>query len=616
LLQAQAARTPERVALRFGETVLSYAELDARSQRIAAALRGRGVGPGALVGVCLERGPDLVATLIGVLKAGAAYVPLDPAYPAERLRCIAEDAALAQVVAEADLAQPLAWPRERLLLLDADHVEIDAGLDTAATDALAVSAGADADALAYVIYTSGSTGQPKGVRIPHRAVLNFLASMQREPGLGRDDRLLAVTTTAFDIAVLELFLPLSVGAELVLASREQAGDGHALAELLTGSDATVMQATPSTWRMLFEAGWQGAPRLRALVGGEALPPELAAQLCAGCAEVWNLYGPTETTVWSTCWKVAQPEAGISIGRPIANTTIEVFDERGQRCPIGVPGELWIGGAGVALGYHHRPELDAERFVAEPGLARPDASSPVARLYRTGDRGRWRADGTLEHLGRLDFQVKVRGHRIELGEIEVRLAADPAVAGAVALAREDRPGDVRLVGYLVARPGAHIDIADLRERLKSALPGYMLPQHLVVLEALPLLPNGKLDRNALPAPAGDPASGFAVDEDEDARDPRVAYLAEVWADLLGTAVAPGDNFFDLGGHSMLAVQMANRVARDTGARIKLVRLATQSLAQVAASLPVPDTAAAVEAVGGGILRNVMRLLGLAAAERKP
>ncbi|HEY5780481.1 MAG TPA: amino acid adenylation domain-containing protein, partial [Lysobacter sp.] len=605
MLREQCLRTPDRIALRFGEKSVTYAELDACSNRIAHILRSRGVRNGDLVGVCLDRGPDMVAAMIGVLKAGAGYVPLDPGYPAARLHFIAEDAGLALIIAEGELATPMDFPRQRLLLLDDDRLEIDA----ASADAPRQEGVADPESIAYAIYTSGSTGQPKGVRIPHRAVLNFLASMRREPGLGESDRLLAVTTTSFDIAVLELFLPLSVGAEVILASREQAADGHALAVLLSASGATVMQATPSTWRMLIDAGWRGASRLRVLVGGEPLAPELAAQLCAGCPEVWNMYGPTETTVWSTCCKVGQPQTGITIGRPIANTTVWVRDARGQLCPVGVPGEIWIGGDGVALGYHQRPELDAERFVPDPYSSRPGA-----RLYRTGDRGRWRADGMLEHLGRLDFQVKVRGNRIELGEIEARVSADPAVANAVAVAREDRPGDVRLVVYVVARAAAQIDIAGLRARLKSVLPDYMVPQHIVALDAMPLLPNGKLDRKALPAPVNaSEESKVVVDE---AGDPRVRYLAALWTELLGTAAGPDDNFFDLGGHSMLAVQMANRVARDTGARIRLVRLATQTLSQVAAELPDTVAAPAAGAPGRGLVRNVMRLFGITATDGKP
>ncbi|HEU4773627.1 MAG TPA: amino acid adenylation domain-containing protein [Lysobacter sp.] len=603
LLQAQARRTPERVAVRFGEATLSYAGLDARSNRIAQVLRGRGVRAGDLVGICLDRGLDLVAAMVGVLKAGAGYVPLDPGYPPARLHFIAEDAGLALIVTEEEPGRSLGWPRDRLLLLDEEADRIAA----APAQSPAVE-GVGPESVAYVIYTSGSTGQPKGVCLPHRAVLNFLASMAREPGLDEHDRLLAVTTTSFDIAVLELFLPLAVGAQIVMASREQALDGHLLAELMAEAKPTVMQATPSTWRMLFEAGWQGDARLRVLVGGEPLAPELAARLCAGCAAVWNLYGPTETTVWSTCCQVIRPQDGISIGRPIMNTSVHVRDERGGLCPVGVPGEIWIGGAGVALGYHRRPELDAERFIDDPYSSQPDA-----RLYRTGDRGRWRADGTLEHLGRLDFQVKIRGHRIELGEIEARAAADPAVVEAIAVVREDRPDDLRLVLYLTARAGTEIDPLGMRARLKTVLPDYMVPQHLVVLDAMPLLPNGKLDRKALPAPVAPVvAPVMVVDEAPDAR---VAYLIQVWSDLLGIEVGSEDNFFDLGGHSMLAVQMANRVARDTGTRIRLISLATQALSQVAADLPDPE--APTEPIARrSLVHNVMRMFGLAGEAGKP
>jgi amino acid adenylation domain-containing protein len=603
LLQAQARRTPERVALRFGEATLSYAGLEARSNRIARVLRDRGVRVGDLVGICLDRGLDLVAAMIGVLKAGAGYVPLDPGYPPARLHFIAEDAGLALIVTGEEPGRALDWPRERLLLLDEEADRIAA----APAEPPAVE-GVGPESVAYVIYTSGSTGQPKGVCLPHRAVLNFLASMAREPGLDEHDRLLAVTTTSFDIAVLELFLPLAVGAEVIMASREQALDGHLLAELMADAGPTVMQATPSTWRMLFEAGWQGDGRLRVLVGGEPLAPELVARLCAGCATVWNMYGPTETTVWSTCCKITRPQDGISIGRPIMNTSVHVRDERGRLCPVGVSGEIWIGGAGVALGYHRRPELDAERFIDDPYT-----SQPGARLYRTGDRGRWRADGTLEHLGRLDFQVKIRGHRIELGEIEARAAADPAVAEAIAVVREDRPDDLRLVLYLTARAGMEIDVAGMRARLKTVLPDYMVPQHLVVLDAMPLLPNGKLDRKALPAPVAPVvAPGMVVNEAPDAR---VAYLIQVWSDLLGVEVGSDDNFFDLGGHSMLAVQMANRVARDTGTRIRLISLATQTVSQVAADLP--DAEAPTEPIARrSLVHDVMRMFGLASEAGKP
>jgi amino acid adenylation domain-containing protein len=472
-----------------------------------------------------------------------------------------------------------------------------------------------------VIYTSGSTGRPKGVRVPHRAVSNFLDSMRIEPGLEALDRLVAVTTLSFDIAVLELFLPLAVGAEVVIADRETAGDGTALAALLERSRATVMQGTPSTWRLLLDAGWTGTPRFKALCGGEPLAPDLAAALLPRCGTLWNLYGPTETTVWSTCARVVPATAAalpdVHIGRPIANTRLWIVDTHGELCPIGVPGELLIGGDGVTLGYLDRPELTAERFVADHFSERhgmPESDVPGPLLYRTGDRGRWRPDGNLEHLGRLDHQVKVRGYRIELGEIEANLAAHGDIANVLATVREDQPGDQRLVAYVVANVGVSIDEASLRNHLRDLLPAYMVPQHFVVLDELPLLPNGKIDRNSLPAPAqaAKAAPSIAHDTDAAAVDPRVRYLAEVWTELLGLPAGADDNFFELGGHSMLAVQMASRVERDTGVRIKLIRLGAETLAQVAAGLPVVAAESAPPAgVGGRISNGLRRLFGLAA-----
>jgi amino acid adenylation domain-containing protein len=560
LLSAQAARTPDRAALRFGDGVLTFQELDRRSNRIANALVRRGVRPRDLVGVYLDRHPDLVATMIGVLKAGAAYVPMDPAYPLERLRFMAEDASLALVVSEGDLASALDWPVDKLLRLDADPNELASTPDAPLATDLAAP-----DAPAYVIFTSGSTGRPKGVVVPHGAVVNFLASMRKVPGLGPDDRLLAVTTTSFDIAVLELFLPLTTGAEVVLATRDQALSGSDLAALIDGLGVTVMQATPSTWRLLVESGWRGSPRFKALCGGEAFPADLAIQLTAICGEVWNMYGPTETTVWSTCARVTQ-KGGIpdlTIGKPIDNTTVWVLDPRGQRCPIGVPGEIYIGGDGVTLGYLNRPELTAERFVPDPFVPRGSGEAP--RLYRTGDRGRWRSDGQLEHLGRLDSQVKVRGYRIELGEIEAVLASHPSVARAVVVTHEVRPSDVRLVGYVVPAPGAKADVAVLVEHLRSALPQYMLPQHLLVLDTIPLLPNGKVDRRSLPVPqdTGAPRAFVAP------RTPVEEAIAEIWCSILGIdRVGVDDDFFELGGHSLSASRVITRVRKRFEADVPL------------------------------------------------
>ncbi|MDH5833931.1 non-ribosomal peptide synthetase [Luteimonas kalidii] len=598
MLQARARLAPEAAALRTDDAQLSYAALHARASRIAAALQARGVRPRDRVGVCLERTPDLVATLLAVWRAGAAYVPLDPAYPADRLAYMVEDAGLAQVVAEGTLADPLGLPRDRLLLLDADAREIAGAPDT--------PAGADAiglDAPAYVIYTSGSTGKPKGVVVPHGAALNFLDAMREAPGLDAGDRLLAVTTTSFDISVLELFLPLATGATIVLASREQAADGVELAALAAREAVTVLQATPSTWHLLLEADWRPAPGLRALCGGEPMSPDLAARLLERGVELWNMYGPTETTVWSTCARVHARDGqapDIHIGRPVANTTVWILDPRGQPCPPGVSGELCIGGAGVTLGYHARESLTAEKFIADTVAPQDHGTGLPPRLYRTGDRARWRHDGVLEHQGRMDFQVKIRGHRIELGEIESVLEAQPQVARAVAVVREDQPGDQRLVAYVVSAAAAPAEAA-LLAALRQALPAYMVPQHVLVLDALPLLPNGKVDRKSLPAPSilrsQEGTASRARSRHEDAR---VRYLMDLWIELLAVEVAPQDNFFDLGGHSMLAAKMASRVSRETGHRIRLMPLATQTLAHLAVEIPLqslPDAALAPQPGAG-------------------
>jgi amino acid adenylation domain-containing protein len=617
--EAQCDRAPERTAVRAGSNALSYAELEQRANGIAHALRSHGVRRGALVGIAVDRGVDMLAALLGVLKAGAGYVPLDPQFPHERLAYMAADAGLALLLTSQEHAAHFDLRGRPVLLVD----DVVAGLAATSAQRIGRDEGAASpEDVAYVIYTSGSTGRPKGVRVPHRAVSNFLDSMRIEPGLEALDRLVAVTTLSFDIAVLELFLPLAVGGEVFIADRETAGDGVALAALLESSRATVMQATPSTWRLLLDAGWRGTPGFKVLCGGEPLAPDLAASLLPRCDTLWNLYGPTETTVWSTCARVVSSTTAslpdVHIGHPIANTRVWIVDAHGELCPIGVPGEVLIGGDGVTLGYLDRPELTAERFVADHfsqrhGVPETNVSGPL--LYRTGDRGRWRPDGNLDHLGRLDHQVKVRGYRIELGEIEANLAAHADIDNVLATVREDQPGDQRLVAYVVAKPGASVDDVSLRNQLRDLLPAYMVPQHFVVLDALPLLPNGKIDRNSLPAPAAAAKAAASVAHDTDAAavvDPRVRYLSEVWTELLGMPAGADDNFFELGGHSMLAVQMASRVERDTGVRIKLIRLGAETLAQVAAGLPAAAAESAPSAgVGGRISNGLRRLFGLAA-----
>jgi surfactin family lipopeptide synthetase A len=572
LFEAQVQRAPERTALRVEATTLSYAELDARANRIAQALRARGVGRGQRIGLCVERGPDLLAGVLGILKAGAAYVPLDPAFPENRLRFMAEDAQLALLVSTAALAGSCGLPRARQLLLDTDAAVLAAQSDQRLTPAAALDARAEDPA--YVIYTSGSTGQPKGVVVPHRAVVNFLTSMAREPGLTAEDVLVAVTTLSFDIAVLELQLPLTVGATVVLASRDEASDGQALSALLEQHQATVMQATPVTWRLLLAAGWSGGTAFKALVGGEALPRDVADQLLARGVELWNLYGPTETTVWSTCAQITDTANGITIGRPIANTTVYILDAQQNLCPLGVPGELCIGGAGVALGYWNRPELTAERFIADPF-----STPPGATLYRTGDRARWRHDGMLMHLGRLDDQVKLRGLRIELGEIEANLAAHPEVRQAAVHLWTVKANDVRIVACCVPAQAGVLAPVSLRKHLRARLPEYMVPQHFLLVEQIPLTPNGKVDRRRLPTPV---LTESRLGRQEAPADAVETTLAEIWTKLIHPTrpISRSDKFFEMGGHSLLGLRALRQIEDQLGVRLEFRMLFQESLADLA------------------------------------
>jgi amino acid adenylation domain-containing protein len=559
LVAARAAADPSRPAVVCGGEVLTYGELVASARALARRLAALGVGPEAPVGVLLERRPHLVAALLGVLEAGGSYVPLDPGYPAERLAWMAADAGLAAVITESSLAEAagaLGLPAAPRLVVD----DLEAGPAGEAAPA-AVGPGSRA----YLLYTSGSTGRPKGVEVPHGAAVSFLAAMARRPGVAPEDAVLATTTIGFDISVLEIFLPLTVGARVVLVDRETAADGAALAAHL--EEVTVAQATPTTWRMLLESGWRGRPGLKVLSGGEALDRELAERLLAAVAapagEVWNVYGPTETTVWSTAGRVAPGEGPVAIGEAIDNTRLAVVDRRGERCPVGVPGELWIAGAGVARGYRGRPGATAERFVPDPFAAEAGGApggSAGGRAYRTGDLARWRPDGSLECLGRLDHQVKVRGHRIEPGEIEAALLERPDVARAVVAPVAGPEGRARLAAYLVLEPGRpEPAAAELRAALAERLPEYMVPALFAVIPELPTTPSGKVDRKALPDPeAGRVASGeeFAPPET-----PAELALAEVWREVLGVErVGTRDGFFALGGDSILALQVVARAAR--------------------------------------------------------
>jgi amino acid adenylation domain-containing protein len=539
LIEAQVRRTPAAVAVYYESDALSYAELNQPADALAHRLRACGVGPEVIVGVRMQRTPDLVVALLGVLKAGGAYLPLDPAYPAERLAFMLADA------------------QASLLITDTGVERIGAPR--------AAGAPSGASNLAYLIYTSGSTGRPKGVMIEHRNALAFLDWATRFFSPAELQRVLGSTSVCFDLSIFELFAPLAVGGSVVLVK-----DALQLAAG-AGRDITLLNTVPSALRELVQLG-AIPPSVRTInVAGEPLPNALAQQAYTleHIQRVVNLYGPTEDTTYST---VSVVERGASeppsIGRPIDGTAVVILDPHQELAAPGASGELYIGGAGVARGYLGRPELTAERFIADPF-----SSSPGARLYRTGDRVRWRADGQLEFLGRLDRQIKLRGYRIELGEIEAALAAVPSVSAGVVLLREDSPGQARLVAYVVAPPET-----DLRLELARALPEYMVPTVFVRLEALPLTPNGKVDRAALPAPLAQPSD----DTHEPPSTDTERLLADIWSDVLGLPhVGRHANFFDLGGYSLKAFQVMARVRSTFGVEVPAHSLfGAPSVAQLA------------------------------------
>lgn len=553
LCTAQAQRSPAAEAVRFGDQTLTYAELNLRSNQLAHYLRKRGIGSNSLIGIYLERSLEIPIALLGVLKAGAGYVPLDPAYPRDRIAFILQDANVELILLQEKLRESLPVDHVEMLCLDSEWSKI------AAEDKSDPQWQVLASDLAYVLYTSGSTGKPKGVEIEHRSVVNFLTSMRIEPGFESKDVLLAVTTLSFDIAGLELYLPLVCGGTIVMATREQASDGNALRRLLD-SGVTIMQATPATWRLLLESGWPGNSQLRILCGGEALPRELAQELLPRCSELWNMYGPTETTIWSSVYRVRDVSWSMApIGKPIGNTQMYVLDKSRRLLPPAVAGELYIGGDGLARGYRNRPDLTAERF-----LANPFSNDPSSRLYLTGDLVRYLPDGNLQYLGRIDNQVKVRGFRIELGEIESVLTQNPAIRQAAVLVRE-LSGDKQIVAYVSAQPGHTVDASEMRSFARQKLPEYMVPSQFVTLDQFPLTPNGKVDRKSLPAPARESlarATEAPADELE-------WQLLSLFENVLGVdQIGVTDDFFELGGHSLKAARLMSEIRTLTGKQLPL------------------------------------------------
>ncbi|MEM9494725.1 MAG: amino acid adenylation domain-containing protein [Pseudomonadota bacterium] len=565
--ERHAVRSPDAVATIFEGRALTYGEVKMRADRVAAALHAKGAHSGDMVAVLHDRSHDVIAAALGVWKAGAVYLPLDPEFPADRLQYMLEDSGAAFIITD----QP------GHALCNRDGVTAislkDVFADPAPVAAFPTAARAQDD-VAYILYTSGSTGNPKGVANSHKALLNFLKSMAVTPGLAPSDRLLALTTPSFDISILEMFLPISIGASVVVASSDEALDGYLLSDLIRDHGVSVVQGTPATWRLLVEAEPEILGNVKALCGGEVMPGAIAAALLQHTASLWNMYGPTETTVWSTCKQIIAADA-ITVGAPIDNTAIYVVDRRGRAAPRGVAGEVWIGGDGVAIEYLGKPEASAEKFVVDPFR---DALG--ARAYKTGDWGRLGDNGDLQIVGRRDDQVKIRGHRIELGEIETALEKHDAVRQAAAAVRKDRTGEDLLIAYAVFHDAANApSVSDVRGFLRQSLPHYMIPQMCIAMDALPLTNNNKVNRKALPDPLESLETRAApvAPRSQEERD-----VAAIWSELLQVeAISVTDNFFELGGQSLQVAQMVARVRKELGFRIPPQSVVFETLEQLVA-----------------------------------
>lgn len=538
LFEAQVEKTPNSVALIFQGEQLTYRELNEQANQVAGALISLGVGPETRVAICIERSLKMQVGLLGILKAGGAYIPLDPAYPKARLDYMMEDSQALVLLTQSGLKKQFLGYKGIVLCIDMQsHI--------AEQETENPKIRLRSDNLSYVIYTSGSSGKPKGVMVEHRNVVNFLYSMSKQPGLLEQDILCAVTSISFDIHVLELYLPLMHGAKIVIADTKTASNGAALIQLLNEQCATVIQATPATYKLLLQAHWQPFRPMKVLCGGEKLHSEMAIQLLdKGNISLWNMYGPTETTVWSLVEQRSKSTDMSSIGRPIANTQVYILDNNFMLLPHGVPGELYIGGDGVTRGYLNQSELSSIKFISDPF-----SIVSKQRLYKTGDQCLFLSDGSIKFLGRLDDQIKIRGYRIELGEIESLLHRYPNVTDAVVSVKEGLAGQDLLVAYVVH--DLQVGFDQLRTYLSKNLPEYMIPSVFIQLDALPLTPNGKVDRNALP----DPTQEITTSSDNYTA-PRTELekqLAQIWSDILKIQIEKisiHDNFFNLGGTSIL------------------------------------------------------------------
>jgi amino acid adenylation domain-containing protein len=574
LISERAAEMPAKTAITFGEQKITYKLLNERANQLAAVLIENNVKKGDKVAFALDRSAEMVVTLLAIMKAGAVYIPLDPQFPLNRVNYMLEDSEAVVLLTSEKYEGQYQSKAQELLIEDIsqtlqNYPPTDPHVEVNGTD------------LVYILYTSGSTGMPKGVQIAHYNLVNFLVSMQNEPGITPDDKLLAVTTISFDIAGLELFLPLLTGAEIIIADAASSKDGRALLDIIKKEKVSMMQATPYTWRIMLEAGWDKNTPLKVICGGEALPIDLANRLINLSTSLWNVYGPTETTIWSTIKKITDSDKVISIGRPVNNTSIYILDKFFRPLAPGIAGEIFIGGDGVAQGYLNRPELTVEKFIDDP------FSKDGGKMYRTGDLGKFMSNGEIECLGRIDAQVKIRGYRIETGEIEYHLTKEDDIKEAVVIAKADRQGVDKLVAFIVA--GQNNDpsniaaqIHEWKDSMRKSLPEYMVPDNFIIIPEMPLTPNGKVDRKALSK------HPISTPEDIDAYlGPRTdieKLVADIWAEYLGLKkVGVHDNFFELGGHSLIAVQVMTRIEKETGKVLPLATLFEASTVERLAQL---------------------------------
>ncbi len=564
LIENIAAKFPNKEAIRFNGVSVTYREMNEAANQFAAVLLTYDIQPGDTIGLSVDRSHNMIIALLAILKTGAAYIPLDPEYPDNRINLMLEDAGAKLLLTAKKYKQRFTSITLEVLIEDLMYRSKDLPVND-------LHQTLDGHDLAYMIYTSGSTGKPKGVMLEHHNLVNFLYSMLRIPVINERDRFLAVTTVSFDIAALEIFLPLITGATVVLADATTVRDGRTLLELVNKENITAMQATPVTWKMMLVAGWEEKMPLTILCGGEALSPELATQLIPRVNKLYNLYGPTETTVWSTATTI---DAGdmITIGKPIGNTQVYILDEEKKIVPAGEAGEIYIGGEGVARGYKDLPALTAEKFVEDTF-----AVTAGKKMYRTGDLGRWTAEGNIYFMGRIDQQIKIRGYRIEPGEIETALLAQAGTRDVVVIAREDTPGNKILVAYIIPAKenfGISDDVSGPVESWKNALqqtlPDFMVPHAYVMMKEFPLLPNGKVNRGALPKP--EKHSLQATDKNDWPQTDMEKRVARTWAAVLEIdKVGIDEDFFDLGGHSLIAVEIMTILEKETGKRLPIAAL---------------------------------------------